>query len=131
MQMNRDLHHFIFDITEVPIVYITTNETVTAPFLSHFNISASVQNVTGFPDVTKTKWQKLQNGTESDIDISESRYKGSTTDLSNPVLVINGVDFDNDNGSSFQLAALNSAGWATSLNMTNITVRGSMHVFTS
>ena len=115
----------------VPIVYITSNESVTVPFLSNFEISASVQNVTGFPKVTKTKWQKLQNGTETDIDITESRYKGSTDDLSNPLLVINGVDFDNDNGSSYQLAALNSEGWGTSLNMSNITVIGSMHVFTS
>ena len=121
----------MFSTTEVPIVYITTNETVTIPFLSRFAISASVQNVTGFPEVTKTKWQKFQNGTETDIDITESRFNGSTDDLSNPLLVINGVDFDNDNGTSFQLAALNSAGWATSLNMSNITVIGSMHVFTS
>ena len=121
----------LFSITEVPIVYITTNETVTVPFLSHFAISASVQNVTGFPEVTKTKWQQLQNGIETDINITESRYKGSTDDLSNPLLVINGIDFDNDNGSSYQLAALNSEGWGKSLNVSNITVIGSMHVFTS
>ena len=119
---------FLLSTSEVPIVYITTNETVTAPFLSYLEISAFVQNVTGFPEVTKTKWLRLQNGTETDIDITESRYKGSTDDLVNPLLVINGVDFDNDNGSSFQLAALNSEGWATSLNMSNITVIGSMHV---
>ena len=116
----------MFLTAEVPIVYITTNETVTVPFLSHFEISASVQNVTGFPAVTKTKWLKLYNGTETDINITESRYEGSTADLLNPLLVINGVDFENDNGSSYQLAALNSEGWGTSLNMSNITVIGSM-----
>ncbi|XP_062579175.1 uncharacterized protein LOC134241103 [Saccostrea cucullata] len=109
-----------------PTLNITSEENVTSPYLSTLKITAEVIEKINFPPATKVKWQKLRNGNVTDIDIKEGRYNGSTEDLSSPLLVINRVDFDTENGSSYQCLALNSEGWGSSLSMVNVTVVGSL-----
>lgn len=49
----------------------------------HLQNHRSVQNI---------NWQKYHNGTFVTIDIHKSKYKGTTTNLPNPELVLNGID---------------------------------------
>lgn len=49
------------------------------------------------------------------INITDTRYIGSTEDLVAPKLVINGVDYNNDNGQFYRCVATNSEGsWTAS-----------------
>lgn len=80
------------------------------------------------------KWQKVRRttqwdiGTAEDINITLSEFKGSTLDDSNPLLLINGVTFDDKNDDiSYRCLARNSEGWGASENA-NLTVIGSMFV---
>lgn len=80
------------------------------------------------------KWQKVRRktkwdiGTAEDIDITYNKFKGSTVDKSNPLLLINGVTFDDKNDDiSYRCLARNSEGWGASENA-NLTVIGSMFV---
>uniref|UniRef100_A0A8W8MM35 Uncharacterized protein n=1 Tax=Magallana gigas TaxID=29159 RepID=A0A8W8MM35_MAGGI len=83
----------------------------TIPFLSNFEMVASVLYVSDFPPTTSTKWQR--NGQY--ININDTRYNGSTEDLVAPKLVINKVDFDNDHRANYRCVATNSEGsWTSS-----------------
>lgn len=82
------------------------------PFLSNFNMVATVLNVSDFPPTTSTKWQRYSQ----DINITDTRYNGSTEDLVYPMLVINRVDFDNDHEAYYRCVATNSEGSWTSSN---------------
>lgn len=83
---------------------------------------ASVLNVSDFPPTTSTKWQR--NG--QDININDTRYIGSTEDLVSPKLVINRVDFENDNGAYYRCIATNSEGsWTSS--STRLYLEGSLN----
>lgn len=83
---------------------------------------ASVLNVSNFPPTTSTKWKR--NG--QDINITDTRYNGSTEDLFYPTLVINNVDFDNDHGAYYRCVATNSEGSWTS-GSTMLYIEGSMY----
>ncbi|XP_062609556.1 uncharacterized protein LOC134271356 [Saccostrea cucullata] len=80
------------------------------PFLSSVTINASVRNISGFPPTTEIKWRR----NSVDINITDSRYKGSTLHLHSPNLVINRVDFYNEHKSKYDCMARNSEGWGTS-----------------
>lgn len=102
------------------------------PYLSNLKANASIQNPDDFPPILEVKWQKIRRtttwgiGTAEDIDISLNEFKGSTIDKSYPLLLINGVTFDDKNDYiSYRCLARNSEGWGTSENAT-ITVIGSM-----
>lgn len=72
---------------------------------------ATVLNVSDFPPSTFTKWQRYSQ----DINITDTRYNGSTEDSVFPKLVINRVDFDNDHGAYYRCVATNSEGsWTSS-----------------
>lgn len=80
------------------------------PVLSDFEMVASVQSFSDFPPTMSTKWQR--NG--QDINITDTRYLGSTKDLVTPKLVINKVDFDSDHRAEYQCVVTNSEGSWTS-----------------
>lgn len=104
------------------------------PFLSNLKANASIQHRADFPPILEVKWQKVRRttkwdiGTAEDLDISLNEFKGSTVDKSYPILLINGVTFDDKNDYiSYRCLARNSEGWGASDNA-NITVIGSMFV---
>ncbi|XP_055997755.1 uncharacterized protein LOC125645868 isoform X2 [Ostrea edulis] len=98
-------------------------------FLSTLQINASVKNMPDFPSTTEIKWQKIYyyywSSIAIDINISHSRYNGSTLDLSEPSLVINRVDFSNDHNYYYQCVGRNEEGWGTS-NKGYVSVFGSL-----
>nr|XP_034338877.1 uncharacterized protein LOC109617378 [Crassostrea gigas] len=94
----------------------------TIPFLSNFEMVASVLNVSDFPPTTSTKWQRYSQY----ININNTRYNGSTEELVYPTLVINKVDFDNDHGAEYRCVATNSEGSWTSSN-TRLYLIGSLN----
>lgn len=49
-------------------------------------------HVQNYWSVKHVNWQKYNNGTFVTIDIRKSKYKGTTTNLQNPDLVLNGID---------------------------------------
>ncbi|XP_062601606.1 uncharacterized protein LOC134263292 [Saccostrea cucullata] len=106
-----------------PKVIIANGSSITIPFLSNLVIMASVQNNTEFPATLETKWQK--DGV--DINITESRYMGSSLDLFNPKLVINVVDFDHEHNNWYRCIARNAEGVGTSTYGTWVYVRGSLN----
>ncbi|XP_062605769.1 uncharacterized protein LOC134267580 [Saccostrea cucullata] len=83
---------------------------VNQPFLKSVVITASVRNISGFPPTTEVKWRKNSR----EINITDSRYKGSTLHLHNPILHINRADFYNEHGQFYECVARNSEGWGTS-----------------
>ncbi|XP_062605771.1 uncharacterized protein LOC134267581 isoform X2 [Saccostrea cucullata] len=60
-----------------------------------------------------------------DINITDSRYRGSTFHLSSPILIINRVDFYNEHDSHYDCIARNSVGWGAS-EKAHIAVYGSL-----
>lgn len=104
------------------------------PFLSNLKANASIQHRADFPPILEVKWQKVRRttkwdiGTPEDLDISLNEFKGSTVDKSYPILLINGVTFDDKNDYiSYRCLARNAEGWGASDNA-NISVIGSMFV---
>lgn len=94
----------------VPKVTFPSSE-FSVPLLSKLEITATVHNISNIPLTTAIKWQK----NSEDINITDSRYIGSTADLVAPKLVISKVDFNNDHGQFYRCVAINSEGsWAAS-----------------
>ncbi|XP_061176197.1 phosphatidylinositol phosphatase PTPRQ-like [Saccostrea echinata] len=63
-------------------------------------------------EVTSIKWQKIQNGSPKDINISDGKYSGSIVTGKNPQLVINSANF-NDRG-LYQMEVSNGVGSSSS-----------------
>lgn len=79
--------------------------------LSKLDITATVHNLSNIPPTTAIKWQRNME----DINITDTRYIGSTEDLVAPKLVIKGVDFNKDHGQYYRCVATNSEGsWTAS-----------------
>lgn len=121
-----------YNIAGTPKVILPSNSFDNVPYLSNHNANASIQHQTDFPPILEVKWQKVRRttnweiGTAEDIDISLNEFKGSTVDKSYPLLLINGVTFDDKSDYiSYRCLARNSEGWGASDNAT-ITVIGSM-----
>ncbi|XP_062609553.1 uncharacterized protein LOC134271352 [Saccostrea cucullata] len=94
---------------------IRSQSSFNIPFLSTVEIGASVSiNRTDLPATNETKWQRIRNGYTMDINITDTRYNGSSLDLFKPKLVINMVDFYNEHDSRYRCLAHNSEGWGTS-----------------
>lgn len=94
----------------VPKVTFPSSE-FNVPLLSKLEITATVHNISNIPPTTAIKWQKNME----DINITDTRYIGSTEDLVAPKLVINGVDFNKDHGQYYRCVATNSEGsWTAS-----------------
>ncbi|XP_061189287.1 uncharacterized protein LOC133197327 [Saccostrea echinata] len=106
-----------------PKVIIANGSSITVPFLSKLEIMASIQNNSKFPGTLETRWQK--NGI--DINITETRYIGSSLDLFNPKLVINKVDFVHEHNTWYRCTAKNSEGLGTSTFDTWVYVTGSLN----
>lgn len=78
---------------------------------SKLEINATVHNISNIPLTTAMKWQK----NDEDINITDTRYIGSTEDLVAPKLVINGVNFNKDHDQYYRCVATNSEGsWTAS-----------------
>lgn len=94
----------------VPKVTFPKSE-ISVSLFSKLEINATVHNVSNIPLTTAMKWQK----NDEDINITDTRYIGSTEDLVAPKLVINGVDFNKDHGQYYRCVATNSEGsWTAS-----------------
>lgn len=113
-----------FFMLGVPKVTFPSSE-FSVPLLSKLEITATVHNISNIPLTTVIKWQKnVEN-----INITDTRYIGSTEDLVAPKLVISKVDFNNDNGQFYRCVATNSEGsWTASA---RINVHEGMFMFTS
>uniref|UniRef100_A0A8W8N019 Fibrillin-1 n=1 Tax=Magallana gigas TaxID=29159 RepID=A0A8W8N019_MAGGI len=97
-------------VVGVPKVTFPSSE-FNIPLLSKLEITATVHNISNIPPTTVIKWQK----NDEDINITDSRFIGSTEDLAAPKLVINGVDFNKDHGQYYRCVATNSEGsWTAS-----------------
>lgn len=119
------------NIVGTPKVILPWNAFFNVPYLSNHKANASIQHRADFPPILEVKWQKVRRtttwdiGTAEDIDITLSEFKGSTVDKRYPILLINGVTFDDKNDYiSYRCLARNSEGWGASDNA-NITVIGS------
>lgn len=97
------------------------------PYLSNLKANASIQHQADFPPILEVKWQKVHyyTGTAEDIDITHGKFIGSTVDRSNPLLLINGVTFEEDYPNYYRCLARNSEGWGASDNV-SLSVIGSM-----
>lgn len=94
----------------VPKVTFPSSE-FSVPLLSKLEITATVHNISNIPPTTVIKWQKNMEN----INITDTRFIGSTEDLVDPKLVINGVDFNKDHGQYYRCVATNSEGsWTAS-----------------
>lgn len=94
----------------VPKVTFPSSE-FTVPLLSKLEITATVHNISNIPLTTAIKWQKNMEN----INITDSRFIGSTEDLAAPKLVIDKVDLINDHGQFYRCVATNSEGsWTAS-----------------
>lgn len=94
----------------VPKVTFPSSE-FTVPLLSKLEITATVHNISNIPPTTAIKWQKNMEN----INITDSRFIGSTEDLAAPKLVIDKVDLINDHGQFYRCVATNSEGsWTAS-----------------
>lgn len=60
-----------------------------------------------------------------EVNISDSKYLGSSLDVYQPKLVINRVDFGQDENKIYKCMAMNSEGWGTSERTLRIKVQGS------
>lgn len=99
-----------FCMLGVPKVTFPNSEFSVSLF-SKLEINATVHNVSNIPLTTTIKWKK----NDEDINITDTRYIGSTEDLFAPKLVINGVDFVNDHLKYYRCVATNSEGsWTAS-----------------
>lgn len=82
-----------------------------AKISSKYELKVRIQNMTDYPLTTAVKWQRYNE----DINITDTRYIGSTEDFFAPKLVINGVDFVNDHQVYYRCVATNSEGsWTAS-----------------
>lgn len=96
------------------------------PYLSNLKANASIQNQADFPPILEVKWQKVHyTGKAEDIDITHGKFKGSTVDRRNPLLLINGVTFEEDYANYYRCLARNAEGWGASDNV-SLSVIGSM-----
>lgn len=87
------------------------NSEFSVPLFSNLEINATVHNISNIPLTTAIKWKK----NDEDINITDTRYIGSTEDLVAPKLVINEVDFSKDHGQYYRCVATNSEGsWTAS-----------------
>lgn len=87
------------------------NSVFKAALLSTYELAVMVQNVSGYPLTTAVKWQRDNEY----INITDTRYNGTTEDLVSPKLVINGVDFVYDHQVYYRCVATNSEGsWTSS-----------------
>lgn len=94
----------------VPKVTFPSSE-FNVPMLSKLDITATVHNISNIPPTTAIKWQRNME----DINITDTRYIGSTEDLVAPKLVISGVNFNEDHGQYYRCVATNSEGsWVAS-----------------
>lgn len=100
------------------------------PLSSKLEITATVHNISSdIPLTTAIKWQR----NDEDINITDTRYIGSTEDLVAPKLVIRGVDFNKDHGQYYRCVATNSEGsWTASarINVYDSTYMKILHFFT-
>lgn len=101
------------------------------PYLSNLKVNASIQHQVEFPPILEVKWQKVRRARYrdivlvEDIDINRGKFKGSTVDRSNPILLINGVTFEKGYDIYYRCLARNAEGWGASKNRT-LSVVGSM-----
>ena len=109
-------------IKGTPLLTITPYGWPDIPYLSDLVIQCTVVNNTDFPPTLETKWRRNQ----VEVNISDSKYTGSSLDVYKPKLVINRVDFDQDNNDVYQCVARNSEGWGTSERTLRVDVKGSM-----
>lgn len=78
---------------------------------SKLEINATVHSISNIPTTTAIKWQK----NDEDINITETRYIGSTENLIAPKLVISKVEYNKDHGQYYRCVATNSEGsWVAS-----------------
>lgn len=99
-----------FCMLGVPKVTFPNSEFSVSLF-SKLKINATVYNISNIPLTTVIKWQK----NDEDINITDTRYNGSTEDLVAPKLVISGVNFNEDHGQYYRCVATNSEGsWVAS-----------------
>uniref|UniRef100_A0A8W8N5D1 Fibrillin-1 n=1 Tax=Magallana gigas TaxID=29159 RepID=A0A8W8N5D1_MAGGI len=97
-------------VVGVPKVTFTNSEFSVSLF-SKLEIKATVHNISNIPLTTAIKWQK----NDEDINITDSRYIGSTNDLVAPKLVIRKVEYNKDHGQYYRCVATNSEGsWVAS-----------------
>lgn len=94
----------------VPKVTFPSSE-FSVPLLSKLEITATVHNISNNPLTTVIKWQKNMEN----INITDTRFIGSTEDLVAPKLIIDKVDLINDHGQFYHCVATNSEGsWTAS-----------------
>ncbi|XP_065942276.1 uncharacterized protein [Magallana gigas] len=94
----------------VPKVTFPSSE-ISVSLFSKLEINATVHNISNIPLTTVIKWQK----NDEDINITDSRYIGSTEDLVAPKLVISKVEYNKDHGQYYRCVAINSEGsWVAS-----------------
>ncbi|XP_052690973.1 LOW QUALITY PROTEIN: uncharacterized protein LOC128168852 [Crassostrea angulata] len=94
----------------VPKVTFPSSE-ISVSLFSKLEINATVHNISNIPFTTAVKWQK----NNEDINITDSRYIGSTSDLVAPKLVISKVEYNKDHGQYYRCVATNSEGsWVAS-----------------
>lgn len=99
-----------FYMLDIPKVSFQ-NSDFTVALLSKYELVARVRNISGNPPTTAVKWKR----NNEDINITDTRYIGSTEDLVSPKLVINGVDFVNDHLKYYHCVATYSEGSWTAI----------------
>lgn len=111
----------VFNSTELPSITITGNSIV--GFGSRASLSAIISSTI---QISSVKWQKVySNGNAYDINVisTSGKYTGSSNSVSNPVLVINGVDFTDE--ANYRLVVTTALGEVIS-NQINLIVTGGM-----
>ncbi|XP_078329825.1 uncharacterized protein LOC111114730 [Crassostrea virginica] len=106
-------------IVELPSITITGNSIV--GFGSRASLSAIISSTI---QISSVKWQKVySNGNAYDINVisTSGKYTGSSNSVSNPVLVINGVDFTDE--ANYRLVVTTALGEVIS-NQINLIVTG-------
>lgn len=106
-------------IVELPSITISGNSIV--GFGSRVSLSAIISSTI---QISSVRWQKVySNGAAYDINVvgTSGKYTGSSNSITNPVLVINGVDFTDE--TNYQLVVTTPLGEVTS-NQINLIVTG-------
>lgn len=107
---------------ELPSITISGNSIV--GYGSRVSLSAIISSTV---QISSVKWQKVySNGAAYDINVvsTSGKYTGSSNSITNPVLVINGVDFTDE--TNYQLVVTTPLGQVTS-NQINLIVTGGKH----
>lgn len=107
---------------ELPSITISGNSIV--GYGSRVSLSAIISSTV---QISSVKWQKVySNGAAYDINVvsTSGKYTGSSNSITNPVLVINGVDFTDE--TNYQLVVNTPLGQVTS-NQINLIVTGGIH----